>query len=355
MKSINDSERNLINAIYNELQPNINISALEKDIHITEIIKELSQLEFENFELVFCGGTCLSKAYGILERMSEDVDFKLVLKNDVAELSKNELKNKLSEVKHIIKDKLISLDYISLADTEKTDNPIIKARDSNQYMVFNIPYLNKFPSSTVLRPHIQIELNYTKLQLEMRQHQVGFIYKDLIENTDEKYNLKCISLEEAFCEKLISFPRRFAHAVANNKVDEFDQTLVRHLYDIHQIKKSNPDIDKNEELITGLMKTLIQNDAIEFSNQHKQFVNNPIGELNKAMSLVLSANIIRKNYDNFLEHMVYQDDKYKPTFETAINTFKVALNSAIKHTQDIQVEMPVKQVIVPKKGKGLKL
>lgn len=53
MKSINDSERNLINSIYNELQPNINISALEKDIHITEIIKELSQLQFENFHLVF--------------------------------------------------------------------------------------------------------------------------------------------------------------------------------------------------------------------------------------------------------------------------------------------------------------
>ncbi|MDL2356269.1 MAG: nucleotidyl transferase AbiEii/AbiGii toxin family protein [Pseudomonadota bacterium] len=31
-----------------------------------------------HFRWVFCGGTCLAKAYGILERMSEDVDFKVV-------------------------------------------------------------------------------------------------------------------------------------------------------------------------------------------------------------------------------------------------------------------------------------
>lgn len=360
MKSINESERNLISAIYNELQPNINISALEKDIHITNIIKELTQLQLGNFELIFCGGTCLSKAYGILERMSEDVDFKLVLKKDSPEFSNNELRTKLSEVKHIIKDKLISLDYISQADTENTSKPIIKALDGNKYIGFDIPYINKFPSSIVLRPHIQIELNYTKLQLQINHNDVGFIYNELIENTASKYKVKCISLEEAYCEKLISFPRRFAHAIANNKMNDFDQTLIRHLYDVHQIKQKNPDIDKDEELITRLMKTLIQNDATDFSNQHQEFVNNPIGELNKAMNLALSSNLIRKNYDDFLEHMVYQDYDDKPTFDTAINTFKTALNNSVKHIQNIKIELPTKQeeltnnqVNKPKKNNGL--
>lgn len=360
MKSINESERNLISAIYNELQTNINISALEKDIHITKIIKELTQMELDNFELIFCGGTCLSKAYGILERMSEDVDFKLVLKKDAPEFSNNELRSKLSEVKHIIKNKLISLDYISKEDTENTNNPIIKALDGNKYIGFDIPYINKFPSSIVLRPHIQIELNYTKLQLDIKQHDIDFIYNDLIENKGKKQTVKCISLEESFCERLISFPRRLAHAIANNRMNDFDQTLIRHLYDIHQIKEKNPDIDKNEELIKSLMKTLIQNDATDFSNQHQEFINNPIGELNKAMSFALSSNLIRKNYDDFLEHMVYQDYDDKPTFDTAINTFTIALNNSVKHIQDIKIEILTKQeeltnnqVNKPKKNNGL--
>lgn len=287
--------------------------------------------------------------------MSEDVDFKLVLKKDVAEYSKNELNHKLSEVKHILKDKLISLNYISLADTESTANSIIKAHDSNQYIVFNIPYQNKFPSSTVLRPHIQIELNYTKLQLPMKLYQVGYIYKDLIKNTDIKFQVRCVSIEEAFCEKLIAFPRRYSHAIANNNLDNFDQALVRHLYDVHQIKHKYPVIDKNETLITGLIKTLIQNDAIEFSNQHQQFIADPIGELNKAMESALTSQTIRKNYNDFLEHMVYQDNAKKPTFEAAINTFQIALNNAIKHIPKIQVEIPIKQVIKPNKIKTLKL
>ncbi len=53
--------------------------ALEKDFIVFDAIKLMAQMQpSPHFRLVFCGGTCLSKAYGILERMPEDVDFKLV-------------------------------------------------------------------------------------------------------------------------------------------------------------------------------------------------------------------------------------------------------------------------------------
>lgn len=53
--------------------------ALEKDYFVLEAITLIQGLPpSPDFRLVFCGGTCLSKAYGILHRMSEDVDFKIV-------------------------------------------------------------------------------------------------------------------------------------------------------------------------------------------------------------------------------------------------------------------------------------
>ena len=39
----------------------------------------LTQFEWGEVQPVFCGGTSLSKGYGLIQRMSEDIDFKLVL------------------------------------------------------------------------------------------------------------------------------------------------------------------------------------------------------------------------------------------------------------------------------------
>lgn len=63
--------------------------ALEKDYHVLEAMRLIVQVPpNSNFRLVFCGGTCLSKAYGALERMSEDVDFKVVPTTAGAALSR---------------------------------------------------------------------------------------------------------------------------------------------------------------------------------------------------------------------------------------------------------------------------
>jgi hypothetical protein len=46
--------------------------AFEKDYHALDAIQLLTAAPSNKFfRLVFCGGTCLSKAYGLLERMSE--------------------------------------------------------------------------------------------------------------------------------------------------------------------------------------------------------------------------------------------------------------------------------------------
>ncbi len=67
--------------------------ALEKDYFVLEAITLIQGLPpSPDFRLVFCGGTCLSKAYGILHRMSEDVDFKIVPSELSAKLPKSALR-----------------------------------------------------------------------------------------------------------------------------------------------------------------------------------------------------------------------------------------------------------------------
>jgi len=50
---------------------------IEKDYWVTLILKTLSESEYKD-QIIFKGGTSLSKAYGIIERFSEDIDLQLI-------------------------------------------------------------------------------------------------------------------------------------------------------------------------------------------------------------------------------------------------------------------------------------
>ncbi len=50
---------------------------VEKDYWVTLILKTLSESEYKD-KIIFKGGTSLSKAYGIIQRFSEDIDLQLI-------------------------------------------------------------------------------------------------------------------------------------------------------------------------------------------------------------------------------------------------------------------------------------
>ena len=54
-------------------------SFIEKDWYAMRIMGELAKLEHPTLQLVFSGGTSLSKGFGLIERFSEDLDFKVLM------------------------------------------------------------------------------------------------------------------------------------------------------------------------------------------------------------------------------------------------------------------------------------
>ena len=72
-------------------------SIIEKDYYVTYIIHTLSDIKNEYFQLIFSGGTCLSKAHKITKRMSEDIDFKIQLKKINNKFSKTQLLKELKK------------------------------------------------------------------------------------------------------------------------------------------------------------------------------------------------------------------------------------------------------------------
>lgn len=85
--------KNLINKI--TVETKFSPILLEKDYHLTKILNEVGKKQIK--DLVFKGGTCLSKCYLDFYRLSEDLDF--VYNKDVKDLTKNQVRKILGNIR----------------------------------------------------------------------------------------------------------------------------------------------------------------------------------------------------------------------------------------------------------------
>ncbi|MFM7462083.1 MAG: nucleotidyl transferase AbiEii/AbiGii toxin family protein, partial [Burkholderiales bacterium] len=116
-------------------------SFVEKDWYVTQAIESISRVNAPGFRVVFTGGTALSIAHGLLERFSEDVDFRIM-----ADGAPN--RGALSNFKQTIVQALRDGGFAF-------DDDKIRARDGNRYFSIDLEYQTDFPQADALRPHIQ--------------------------------------------------------------------------------------------------------------------------------------------------------------------------------------------------------
>jgi predicted nucleotidyltransferase component of viral defense system len=320
MKKINELQKRQVIDVINELDLGISEFALEKDYMVTDALVAITKINNPDFELVFCGGTCLSKAYGLLNRVSEDVDIKA---NPKAEgpFTKSLIKSKMSLLKKDIELALNEFGFKSAFITKD-------GKDGNQFIEFEIQYDAHFEVSQGMRAHLKLEISYSPLRLPKQDKNITLLFDSLAKTiTGPSISIACVDLKEALAEKLITFPRRLA--LSMGKADEkLDGALVRHLYDVYQITLKNPDIlNSHLPLLTSLVNQVIEQDSKDFAYQHPAFINDAFGEINKAMQFALSSSDTKGTYDKFIEMMVYE--KNAPSFEEAFSRFSEILKKVL--------------------------
>ena len=306
--------------------------ALEKDYFVFEAITLIQGLPpSPDFRLVFCGGTCLSKAYGILHRMSEDVDFKIVPSELSAKLPKSALRRKLST---FVKNVLAKLEEGGFDKNSITRRSL----DSNSYTGLDIEYESAFSKPSSLRPHLLLELNLSTLRTPTEKHRVGPLLEKLTTGAYQSpIEMECVGLHEALAEKLVSFPRRLALQLQKqngennlNGATGWDKALVRHLYDVHQIIQHGLSGSELESAnLTSLVSSVIVNDGIEFKNQHPQFYTTPLAELNDALCWAKDSLALKNQYEAFVSDMVYSEPANTPSFDESIDVFTRILQSTL--------------------------
>ena len=137
----------------------IPLQILEKDILVTELLNSLASIKVAHngfkgnqqqydtgINLAFAGGTCLSKAYGVLNRMSEDIDMKVLLDNNPN--LKIGAPGRMKALDLVLADLVVQLGFIdSVEDLDKYK----KVRNSHKYVAIELPYESRFPAFAALR------------------------------------------------------------------------------------------------------------------------------------------------------------------------------------------------------------
>lgn len=318
MRVLVPERRELIEALVAEAAPGgITAGLLEKDEHLTDALRALFALKPEGVQLVFCGGTSLSKAYGLIERMSEDADLKVVLP-DTGQASRAEVRRRLSALKAQVTETLAGIGL-----TEDKAKGL--AFNENRYFCSEWSYARHYASAAGLRPHLQIELTARAPVLPPQVCRVATLADQLAGRSGQTFEAPVVAVAETVAEKVLSFLRRYAQHRAGLMRQDWDTALVRHLYDVHRVRQRQPEALADAR---GAFPALVAGDQKEFGAQFPDFAAAPRQVLSGALRQAHADAKIQAEFTGNLLPLVYGGGT--PAFDQVFGDFDAVAQALLK-------------------------
>ncbi|MBQ0066932.1 MAG: nucleotidyl transferase AbiEii/AbiGii toxin family protein, partial [Phascolarctobacterium sp.] len=171
-----------------------NIKIVEKDYYVTMILKNLT---LRIPELVFKGGTSLSKCHHVINRFSEDVDLSTDI--PVPQKRRKEIKN---IIRSVVQD--LGLEIVNIEDTRSR-------RDYNKYKIAFGSVVKE--DLDIVNENVVLEMTYISTALPNEKLPVENIIGDFLNEKQhmfyEEYGLipfemKVQSLERTFIDKIFA-------------------------------------------------------------------------------------------------------------------------------------------------------
>lgn len=316
-------------AIFQQIAEKTGIApyAVEKDWWVVQTLAMIFEMEIGQ-HLVFKGGTSLSKAWGLIDRFSEDIDlavnrkflgFEGNLTNSQVTTLRKTANNYLTEVFFQVlilkfKEKGYSDVKFEIVEAESTDQ---------DPRIIEIYYPNVILSPGYIKPRVQVEIGCRSLR---EPYTIKSFYSLVDENYSEadfsqsKINVPVVNPERTFLEKIFLLHEEFQRPNEKIRVDR----LSRHLYDIYQLSKTE---FASKALVNKELYETIVNHRYKFSrvsgvnyNLHQPKTINPI-------PLPEFIEAWKQDYKTMQEQMIYGNS---PSFEemiATIKTFVTKLNS----------------------------
>lgn len=207
-------------------QVNLSEFIAEKDYWVTYLLKNLVKSEFAN-EFVFKGGTCLSKAYNLIERFSEDIDL-LMIETDKTQ-SKTQKEKRLVALR----------EYINCLECLNCDKANSKRAQLYAAFKFIFPTVSTNITDSVGK-EILLEPGYRGGTVpEIQKKPITSYVEKLVDGKLEGYDTKhfeinVLSAERIFVEKVFALKE-----IYDKDNGETLQKKTRHYYDIYKLLQTN--------------------------------------------------------------------------------------------------------------------
>ncbi|MEA3392338.1 MAG: nucleotidyl transferase AbiEii/AbiGii toxin family protein [Candidatus Marinimicrobia bacterium] len=232
----NETKKNIFNDI--SLKTGLPAFAVEKDWWVVKTLDVIFGTEIAD-HTVFKGGTSLSKAWGLIDRFSEDIDLALDRKflGFDKELSKSQVRKLRRSSFQYISERYFpllkkSFDDYGFADVDiELSEPTASDQDP---LILEIHYPSLIETSEYIPSRVLVEIGSRSLKEPFTYKQfstlVGEYYPDQT-FADPKINIPTVNPERTFLEKIFLIHEEFQKSADKIKVDR----LSRHLYDIEKI------------------------------------------------------------------------------------------------------------------------
>jgi predicted nucleotidyltransferase component of viral defense system len=276
---------------------------VEKDWYVVKALAAIAAADTKPFRLVFGGGTALSRAHGLIRRMSEDIDLRIL---GVEKPTRGQLR----KLRHTITQALLGAGFAF--DPEKPEHRTTK--HEGRYTVYRLPYTPSAEGEGALRPEILIETAVFPLRRAGIERPVMSFMAEGRGEPAEIAATECTSVAETVAEKFVALTRRAGAQFAGLR-GKRDPTLVRHIYDLHATR------DKYDAgVVAALARDVMVADAELRRKDFPAYEAAPVAETLKAVEGIAADEEYRTAYADFCRDMVYGQNL--PDFDMAVATLK---------------------------------
>ena len=233
--------------------------AIEKDWWVTLALNASFSLKYSN-DIVFKGGTSLSKGWNLIERFSEDIDLAIDRKyfGFDGDISKTQIKNLRKQSCEFISTSFLAdltkilTEWKAIDECKLIAQPV---KDSDKDpQVIEIQYNSVIDTSEYLPQRVLIEVSSRSLMEPIEERQINSI---LSENFPQQnfatfpFAIPTVLPQRTFLEKVFLLHEEFSQETEKIRIDR----ISRHLYDLEKLMDTEHGIEalKNIDLYNNII------------------------------------------------------------------------------------------------------
>lgn len=219
-------------------------NVVEKDWWVTSVLRAIFSLPYAD-NVSFKGGTNLSKCWGLIQRMSEDIDIGISREflGFGGELSKNQISDKLrrascSFVRNIMRN---DVENALVAQGISPDAIIVTVQETKVSTVdpetIYVAYKSLYGGNGYILPQVKIEVSGRSMTEPVSKVSVrSYISENLPKLTfqDNPVEVNAVIPQRTFLEKLFLLHEEFSKPDSEIRVER----MSRHLYDVYNIMQT---------------------------------------------------------------------------------------------------------------------